>query len=133
MNKLRKRLSKWFLDTAKKLDSNTVNDNCTIPIPSRNEPIIMYDQYHVDKIHAQYQISDMMFDTYRKMEGYDGFFEERIPEILTSGIAEEIMKVYKDEIKKTQLISMDAPLYYLDVYVCKPQKKRESIIDSLLF
>ena len=123
MNKLRKRLSKWFLDTAKKLDSDTVNDNCVIPIPSRNEPIIMYDRNHVDRIHAQYQISDIMFDTYRKMEGYDGFFEERIPEILASGIAEEIMKVYKDEIKKTQLISMDAPLYYLDVYVCKPTKK----------
>ena len=106
MNKLRKRLSKWFLDTAKKLDSDTVNDNCTIPIPSMNEPIIMYDRNHVDRIHAQYQISDIMFDTYRKMEGYDGFFEERIPEILTRGIAEEIMKVYKDEIKKTQLISM---------------------------
>ena len=123
MNKLRKRLSKWFLDTAKKLDSNIVNDNCTIPIPSRNEPIIMYDRNHVDRIHAQYQISDIMFDTYRKMEGYDGFFEERIPEILTKGIAEEIMKVHKDEIKKTQLISMDAPLYSLDVYVCKPTKK----------
>ena len=127
MNKLRKRLSKWFLDTAKKLDSNIVNDNCTIPIPSMNEPIIMYDRNHVDRIHAQYQISDIMFDTYRKMEGYDGFFEERIPEILTKGIAEEIMKVHKDEIKKTQLISMDAPLYSLDVYVCKPQKK-ESLL-----
>lgn len=127
MSKLRKRLSKWFLDIAKKLDSDTVNDNCVIPIPSRNEPIIMYDQYHVDRIHAQYQISDIMFDTYRKMEGYDGIFEERIPEILTMGIAEEIMKVYKDEIKKTQLISMDAPLYYLDVYVCKPQKKESQL------
>ena len=123
MNKLRKRLSKWFLDTAKKLDSNIVNDNCTIPIPSMNEPIIMYDRNHVDRIHAQYQISDIMFDTYRRMEGYDGFFEESIPEILTRGIAEEIMKVHKDEIKKTQLISMDAPLYSLDVYVCKPTKK----------
>ena len=123
MNKLRKRLSKWFLDTAKKLDSNIVNDNCTIPIPSMNEPIIMYDRNHVDRIHAQYQISDIMFDTYRKMEGYDGFFEESIPEILIMGIAEEIMKVHKDEIKKTQLISMDAPVYSLDVYVCKPTKK----------
>ena len=127
MNKLRKRLSKWFLDTAKKLDSDTVNDNCVIPIPSRNEPIIMYDQYHVDKIHAQYQISNTMFDTYRKMDGYDGFIEERIPEILARGIAEEIMKAHKDEIKKTQLISMDAPVYSLDVYVCRPQKK-ESLL-----
>ena len=123
MSKLRKRLSKWFLDTAKKLDSDTVNDNCVIPIPSRNEPIIMYDQYHAYKISAQYQISNTMLDAYRRMEGYDGFIEERIPEILTRGIAEEIMKVYKDEIKKTQLASMDTPLYYLDVYVCKPQKK----------
>ena len=123
MSKLRKRLSKWFLDTAKKLDSDTVNDNCVIPIPLRNEPIIMYDQYHVNKIHAQYQIPNTMFDIYSRMEGYDGFIEERIPGILTMGIAEEIMKVYKDEIKKTQLISMDAPLYYLDVYVCKPTKK----------
>ena len=127
MNKLRKRLSKWFLDTAKKLDSDTVNDNCTIPIPSMNEPIIMYDRNHVDRIHAQYQISDIMFDTYRRMEGYDSFFEESIPEILTKGIAEEIMKVHKDEITKTQLISMDAPLYYLDVYVCKPQKKESQL------
>ena len=127
MNKLRKRLSKWFLDTAKKLDSDTVNDNCVIPIPSMNEPIIMYDRNHVDRIHAQYQISDIMFDIYRKMEGYDGFFEERIPEILTRGIAEEIMKVYKDEIKKTQLASMDNILYSLDIYVCKPQKKESPL------
>lgn len=122
MNKLRKRLSKWFLDTAKKLDEKTVNDNCVII-----EHITMYDHHNMDKIHAQYQISKNMFDTYRRIEGYDGFIEERIPEILTRGIAEEIMKVYKDEIKKTQLISMDAPLYYLDVYVCKPQKKESQL------
>ena len=127
MNKLRKRLSKWFLDTAKKLDSDTVNDNCVIPIPSRNEPIIMYDRNHVDRIHAQYQISDIMFDTYRRMEGYDGFIEERIPEILTRGITEEIMKVYTDEIKNTQLASMDSLLYSLDVSVCKPQKKESQL------
>ena len=127
MNKLRKRLSKWFLDTAKKLDSDTVNDNCVIPIPSRNEPIIMYDQYHVDKIHAQYQISNTMFDTYRKMDGYDGFIEERIPELLARGIAEEIMKDHKDEIKKTKLELIDGQLYYLDVYVCKPQKKESQL------
>ena len=127
MNKFKKRLSKWFIDTAKKLDSDTVNDNCVIPIPSRNEPIIMYDQYHVDKIHAQYQISNTMFDTYRKMDSYDGFIEERIPEILARGIAEEIMKAHKDEIKKTQLELIDGPLYSLDVYVCRPQKK-ESLL-----
>ena len=122
MNKLRKRLSKWFLDTAKKLDSNTVNDNSAII-----QHITMYDHYHAYKIHAQYQISNTMLDTYRRMEGYDNFIEERIPEILTREIAEEIMKTYKSKIKKTQLASMDNLLYSLDVYVCKPQKK-ESLL-----
>ena len=122
MSKLRKRLSKWFLDTAKKLDSDTVNDNSAII-----QHITMYDHYHAYKIHAQYQISKTMLDTYRRMEGYDNFIEERIPEILTREIAEEIMKTYKSEIKKTQLASMDNILYSLDVHVCKPQKK-ESLL-----
>ena len=122
MSKLRKRLSKWFLDTAKKLDSDTVNDNSAII-----QHITMYDHYHAYKIHDQYQISNTMLDTYRRMEGYDNFIEERIPEILTREIAEEIMKTYKSEIKKTQLASMDNLLYSLDVYVCKPQKK-ESLL-----
>ena len=122
MNKLRKRLSKWFLDTAKKLDSNTVNDNSAII-----KHITIYDHYHAYKIRAQYQIPNTMFDAYRRMEGYDNFIEERIPEILTREIAEEIMKTYKSEIKKTQLASMDNILYSLDVYVYKPQKK-ESLL-----
>ena len=122
MNKLRKRLSKWFLDTAKKLDSDTVNDNSAII-----KHITMYDHYHAYKIRAQYQIPNTMFDAYRRMEGYDNFIEERIPEILTREIAEEIMKTYKSEIKKTQLASMDNILYSLDVYVYKPQKK-ESLL-----
>ena len=122
MSKLRKRLSKWFLDTAKKLDSDTVNDNSAII-----QHITMYNHYHAYKIHAQYQISNTMLDTYRRMEGYDNFIEERIPEILTREIAEEIMKTYKSKIKKTQLASMDNLLYSLDVYVCKPQKK-ESLL-----
>ena len=122
MSKLRKRLSKWFLDTAKKLDSDTVNDNSAII-----KHITMYDHYHAYKIRAQYQIPNTMFDAYRRMEGYDNFIEERIPEILTREIAEEIMKTYKSEIKKTQLASMDNILYSLDVYVYKPQKK-ESLL-----
>lgn len=124
MSKLRKRLSKWFLDTAKKLDEGTVNDNCTIiQLPSRNETIIMYDQYHVDKIHAQHMISDTMLESYGRMKGYEDFIEERIPELLTRGLAEEIMKGHKDEIKKTRLASMDGVIYELDIYLCKPTKK----------
>ena len=116
MNKLRKRLSKWFLNTAKKLDSDAVNDNCAII-----EHITMYDHHNVDKICAQHEISNVTLDPYRS------FIEERIPEILTRAIAEEIMKLYKDEIKRTRLASMDGLLYSLDVYVCKPQKK-ESLL-----
>ena len=112
MSKLRKRLSKWFLDTAKKLDIDAVNDNCAII-----EHITMYDHHNVDKICAQHEISNVTLDPYRS------FIEERIPEILARGIAEEIMKAHKDEIKKTQLELIDGPLYSLDVYVCRPQKK----------
>ena len=124
MSKLRKILSKWFLDTAKKLDEDTVNDNCTIiQLPSSNETIIMYDQYHVDKIHVQHMISNTMLETYGRMKGYEDFIEERIPELLTRGLAEEIMKVHKDEIKKTRLAAMDGVIYELDLYLCKPTKK----------
>ena len=113
-----------FFKLAKNMDSEFVKDQTTMPttqlhLLDRN-PIVMYDWKHVDKIHAQHQISNTMF---RRIGGYDGFIEERIPEILTKGIAEEIMKVHKDEIKKTCLASMDGLLYSLDVYVCKPTKK----------
>ena len=123
MSKLRSKLSKWFLGMAKKLDESTVYDNCTIPIPSRNEPFIVYDQYHVDKIHTQHMISDTMLESYERMKGYEDFIEERIPELLTRGLAEEIMKGHKDEIKKTRLAEMDGVIYELDVYLCKPTKK----------
>ena len=127
MSKLRKRLSKWFLDFAKKLDEGTVNDNCTtIQLPSRNETIIMYDPYHVDKLHIQHMVSDTISESYGRMKGYENFIEDRIPEMLSRGLAEEIMKVHKDEIKKTQLASMEGTLYELDVYMCKPQKKEAS-------
>ena len=124
MSKLRKRLSKWFLDTAKKLDSDTVNDNCTIQLPSRNEPIIMYDQYHVDRIHAQYQISNPTLDSYKKCAGINA--EDMICRKLSESITEEIYKNYAGEIKKVQMADSpwnESTLYSLDVYVCKPTKK----------
>lgn len=127
MSKLKEKLSKWFLNTAKKLDEKTVNREMCLPMMSSSLPsMICYDQYHIDKVHAQYMISNTMMDTYGRMKGYEGFIEERIPEILTRGLAEEIMKVHKDEIKKTQLASMDGTIYELDVYMCKPQKKETS-------
>ena len=127
MSKLRKRLSKWFLDTAKKLDSDTVYDNCTIPIPSRDVPIIMYDQYHVDKIHVQHQIANVTLDAYNKVIDTDEMIKRR----LTEAISDLIYKNYEDDIKKVQMADSpwnESTLYYLDLYVCKPQRKKEGDI-----
>ena len=127
MSNLRKRLSKWFLDTAKKLDESTVYDNCTIPIPSRNEPFIMYDQYHVDKIHAQHQIANAMLDSYKQCVGMN--VEDMICRKLSEAIGDEIFKNYAGDIKKTQMADSpwnESTLYSLDVYVCKPTKKESN-------
>ena len=124
MSKLRSKLSKWFLDTAKKLDRDTVNDNCIIPIPSRNEPFIMYDQYHVNKIHAQHQIANVTLDSYKQCVGMN--VGDMVCRKLTEAIADEIFKNYAGDIKKTQMADSlynESTLYSLDVYVCKPTKK----------
>ena len=125
MSKLRKRLSKWFLDTAKKLDEDTVNDNCTtIQLPSTNVPFIVYDQYHVDKIHAQHQIANTTLDSYKQCVGMN--VGDMICRKLTEAIADEIFKNYAGDIKKTQMADSpwnESTLYSLDVYVCKPTKK----------
>lgn len=128
MSKLREKLSKWFLDTAKKLDEKTVNDNCTIPIPSRNEPFIVYDQYHIEKIRAQHMISDATLDAYRHNLSFD--VDDMIRHRLVDEISKIIYDSHKDEVKET--LHADSPynpstLFTLDVYVCKPQKK-ESLL-----
>ena len=126
MSKLRKRLSKWFLDTAKKLDEKTVmNDSFAIPLST--QPIIMYDEYHIDKIHAQHMISNEILDTFRhKSLNVD----ETIKHKLVDEISKMIYDSHKDEVKET--LHADSPynpstLFTLDVYVCKPQKK-ESLL-----
>ena len=126
MSKLRTKLSKWFLDTAKKLDEKTY-DKEMICIPGiTTQPIITYDSYHVDKLHIQHMVSDRVLETYGSMKGYEDFIDERIPELLTRSLAEEIMKVHKDEIKKTRPITLDGVIYELDLYICKPTKKEAS-------
>ena len=123
MNKLKKRLSKWFLDTAKKLDSDTVNDNCVIPISSRNEPIIMYDTYHIDKIHAQHMMGNEILDTYRHNISLN--VDEMIKHRLVDEISKMIYDSHKDEVKET--FYNESTMFSLDIYVCKPQKK-ESLL-----
>ena len=127
MSKLRKRLSKWFLDTAKKLDEKTVmNDSFTIPLST--QPIIMYDEYHIDKIHAQHMIGNEILDTYKHDIRLN--VEEMIKHKLVDEISKMIYDSHKDEVKET--LHTDSPynpstLFTLDVYVCKPQKK-ESLL-----
>ena len=123
MNKFKKRLSKWFLDTAKKLDEKTVNDNCVIPIPSRNESIIMYDEYHIDKIHAQHMIGNEILDTYKHNIGLN--VDEMIKHKLVDEISKMIYDSHKDEVKET--FYNESTMFSLDICVCKPQKK-ESLL-----
>ena len=127
MNKFKKRLSKWFLDTAKKLDEKTVmNDSFVIPLST--QPIIMYDEYHIDKIHAQHMIGNEILDTYKHDIRLN--VEEMIKHKLVDEISKMIYDSHKDEVKET--LHTDSPynpstLFTLDVYVCKPQKK-ESLL-----
>ena len=129
MSKLKERLSKWFLNTAKKLDEKTVYDNCTsIQLPSRNVPFIVYDQYHVDKIHAQHMISDATLDAYRHNISFN--VDEMIKHRLVDEISKLIYDSHKDEVKET--LHADSPynestVFSLDVYVCKPQKKESQL------
>ena len=118
MNKFKKRLSKWFLDTAKKLDEKTVmNDSFTIPLST--QPIIMYDEYHIDKIHAQHMIDNIILDAYKHNIRLN--VEEMIKHKLVEEISKMIYDSHKDEVKET--FYNESTIFSLDICVCKPQKK----------
>ena len=122
MSKLRKRLSKWFLDTAKKLDEKTVmNDSFTIPLST--QPIIMYDEYHIDKIHVQHMIGNEILDTFRHDIRLN--VEEMIKHKLVDEISKMIYDSHKDEVKET--FYNESTMFSLDICVCKLQKK-ESLL-----
>lgn len=123
MSKLRKKLSKWFLDTAKKLDEKTVMDNSFI-IPPSSQPIIMYDQYHIEKLHAQHMMGNATLEAYRHNLSFN--VDEMIKHKLVDEISKMIYDSHKDEVK--EILHADSPynestVFSLDVYVCKPQKK----------
>ena len=122
MSKLRKKLSKWFLDTAKKLDEKTVMNNSFV-IPPSTQPIIMYDEYHIDKIHAQHMMGNEILDTYRHNISLN--VDEMIKHRLVDEISKMIYDSHKDEVKET--FYNESTVFTLDVYVCKPQKK-ESLL-----
>lgn len=124
MSKLRTKLSQWFLNTAKKLDNETVENEINlhqIQVPEMN--ITRYDKYHIDVIRGQYSAS-----TRERMEAsmFHNFdYEKEIYYRISQSIAEEIMKKYGDQIKIEHNFNMDADIYTLDLYVCKPQKEKE--------
>ena len=122
MSKFKKRLSKWFLDTAKKLDEKTVmNDSFVIPLST--QPIIMYDEYHIDKIHVQHMIGNEILDTYKHDIRLN--VEEMIKHKLVDEISKMIYDSHKDEVKET--FYNESTIFSLDICVCKPQKK-ESLL-----
>lgn len=123
MSKLREKLSKWFLDTAKKLDEKTVMNNSFV-IPSSTQPIITYDTYHIEKIHAQYEMSDAVLNAHRHNVSYN--MDDTIRRELIDEISKMIYDSHKDDVKETLLAVNPynpSTLFTLDVYVCKPQKK----------
>ena len=120
MSKLKTKLSKMFFKLAEKMDKKFVEDKTIVmPGPSLiplEQPIIMYDQYHVEKIHAQHMLSR---DTLMFSKNYD--MDEYVRQSIVRGISEELMKLYGDNIKQDE--EPTGKIYSLDVYVCKPTKK----------
>ena len=109
-----------FFNLAEKMDKNFVEDK-TILMPGPAlmplaQPIIMYDQYHVEKIHAQHMLSR---DTLMFSKNYD--MDEYVRQSIVRGISEELMKLYGDNIKQDE--EPTGRIYSLDIYVCKPTKK----------
>ena len=120
MSKLSEKVAGWLLNLAKKVDSKTVEDKCTYPTAQLHfldqQPIIMYDKYHVEKIHAQHMLSR---DTLMFSKNYD--MDEYVRQSIVRGVSEELMKLYGDRIKTEDI--PEGRIYSLDVYVCKPTKK----------
>ena len=124
MSKLKTKLAKMFFNLAEKMDKNFVEDK-TILMPGPaliplEPPIIMYDQYHVEKIHAQHMLSrdTLMFSKNFNMDEY-------VSSSIVRGVSEELMKLYGDRIKTEDI--PEGRIYSLDVYVCKPQKKESQL------
>jgi hypothetical protein len=120
MSKLKTKLAKMFFNLAERMDKNFVEDKTIVmPGPSLiplEQPIIMYDKYHVEKIHAQHMLSR---DTLMFSKNYN--MDEYVSTSIVRSISEELMKLYGDSIKTEDI--PEGRIYSLDVYVCKPTKK----------
>ena len=128
MSKLRERVSRWFLKTAKKIDEKTFSDEMTtvhLPQVDTGIDITSYDKNNVDKIRGVYSLSSMEIEALKRIVNLD--FEKEIHYRISQGITEEIMKKYGDQIKMEYKPELDATVYSLDIYLCKPQKKKGGI------
>lgn len=120
MSKLSEKVAGWLLNLARKVDDKTVESKCTHPASQIHfldqPPIIMYDQYHVEKIHAQHMLSrdTLMFSKNFNMDEY-------VSTSLARCIADELLKLYVDNIKQEE--DYNGRIYSLDMYVCKPTRK----------
>lgn len=127
MSKLRTKLSKWFLGLARKCDNDLVDREVMfIPLSRTPMNITMYDSNHIDILHVQQQVSN-----YELMGLKDHInIEEMIERKLVDTMAQELVNRYKDSIQKKcgENPYGDAITYSLELYVCKPLKKKEGDI-----
>lgn len=127
MSKIRSKLSKWFLGFADKLDHDTYrNETMVIPLTGQPMDVTMYDQNHIEHLRVQQQISNYEL---REMQNFN-YFEDMIKRKLTEAMSYQITDMFKDSIKKDSGENPygESTTYSLDVYVCKPQKKKEGDI-----
>ena len=120
MSKLSEKMAGWLLKLAKKTDNSTYYRELSYIPPVPPVELITYDQWNIDKIHAQHMISEEQLK-YIPDVNVDKMIAIRLAE----GITDEIMKLHKDEIKKEEHTGTfgNQTLYSLDVYVCKARRK----------
>ena len=127
MKKLRTKLSKWCLGLADKLDHDTYRkETMIIPLTAQPMNVTMYDSRHIEILRVQQQISNYEL---REMQNFN-YLEDMIKRKLIDAMAYQIVDRYKDSIKKDDGENPygESTTYSLDVYVCKPQKKKEGDI-----
>lgn len=127
MSELKSKMTKWLLGLADKLDHNTYrNETMVIPLTGQPMNVTMYDQNHIEHLRVQQQISNYEL---REMQNFN-YMEDMIKRKLIDTMAYQIVDIYKDSIKKEggENPYGESTTYSLDVYVCKPQKKKEGDI-----
>lgn len=111
MKRIKSLLSKWFLKLSKKLDT-------------KSESASIKSHSNVDVIHARYEISDDMINSYVNSIGQD-FLKKEIYHRLATGITNEIMKKYANKIKTIKNIERGSVTYFCDIYLYEPQEERD--------